>query len=61
MVDSIRLAERYANWNSGLGYDIERGEHNFNTLSELMLEKGDASANISGRQEFLENYINRFV
>jgi xylose isomerase len=26
-----------------------------------MLEKGDAGANVSGRQEMLENIVNRYV
>jgi xylose isomerase len=55
------LNTRYASWNSGLGSDIEAGKHNFDSLSKLMLKKGDAAENISGRQEFLENYINQFI
>ncbi len=55
------LDERYSSWNDGLGSEIEAGKHNFNTLSQWMLDKGDAAPNISGRQEFLENYINQFV
>jgi xylose isomerase len=30
-------------------------------LEKLMLEKGDASANKSGRQELLENIVNQFI
>ena len=55
------LDERYANWNSGLGQEIERGKHDFASLEKLMLEKGDAASNSSGRQEMLENLINQFV
>jgi xylose isomerase len=55
------LDERYANWNSGLGQEIERGKHDFVSLEKLMLEKGDASANKSGRQELLENIVNQFI
>ncbi len=55
------LDERYGSWNTGLGADIEAGKHNFESLSAYMLEKGEADANSSGRQEYLENYINRFV
>ena len=54
-------SERYGSWATGLGAEIESGEHDFKSLEKLMLEKGEAAANISGRQEFLENYINRFV
>ena len=54
------LGQRYANWESGLGADIESGKHTYETLFDFMSEQGDAAANQSGRQEFLENYINRF-
>ena len=54
-------SERYGSWATGLGAEIESGKHDFKSLEKLMLEKGEAAANISGRQEFLENYINRFV
>jgi xylose isomerase len=30
-------------------------------LETYMLKKGDADANDSGRQEFLENLINEFI
>ena len=53
--------ERYGSWNTGIGSDIEAGKHDFESLSKLMLEKGEAAPNTSGRQEYLENYINRFV
>ena len=55
------MDERYSSWNSGLGSDIETGKHNFATLESIMLEKGQADPATSGRQEFLENYINRFI
>ncbi len=55
------LNTRYGSWNSGLGSEIEAGKHDFESLSRLMHEQGDAADNISGRQEFLENYINQFI
>ncbi|MFM7115062.1 MAG: xylose isomerase [Planctomycetota bacterium] len=55
------LDERYSSWNGGLGQEIERGKHDFVSLEKLMLEKGDASANKSGRQELLENIVNQFI
>ncbi len=55
------IDERYGSWNTGMGADIEAGKHDFESLSAYMLDKGEADANISGRQEFLENYVNRFV
>ena len=54
-------SERYSSWTTGLGAEIEAGKHDFKSLESMMLEKGDVVANISGRQEFLENYINRFI
>ncbi|MBI3879660.1 MAG: xylose isomerase [Verrucomicrobia bacterium] len=60
-----RLAEfvkqRYASWDSGIGRDIEKGKVGFRELSAYMMKKGEATANTSGRQEFLENLINEFI
>ncbi len=60
-----RLAEfvkqRYSSWDSGLGKSIEEGKESFETLEAYMLKKGEAKANTSGRQEFLENLINEFI
>jgi xylose isomerase len=60
-----RLAEfvrqRYASWDRGIGRDIEKGKAGFKELSAYMIEKGEAEANTSGRQEFLENLINEFI
>lgn len=53
--------QRYASWNTGIGAEIESGKHDFKSLSEYMTQKGESDANSSGRQEMLENYINRFV
>ena len=33
----------------------------FKDLEAYMLKKGEAEANVSGRQEFLENLINEFI
>jgi len=55
------LRERYASWDSGLGKDIESGKHTFASLEKVMLEKGDAATNRSGRQEMLENLINTYL
>jgi xylose isomerase len=33
----------------------------FEKLEAYMLQKGDASKNVSGRQEMLENIINRYL
>ncbi len=52
---------RYASWDEGLGKEIEAGKHTLSSLAEFMLQKGEASANSSGRQEWLENVINRYM
>ena len=60
-----RLAEfvkqRYASWDTGIGARIASGKANFSELETYMLKKGEADANASGRQEFLENLINEFI
>jgi xylose isomerase len=60
-----RLAEfvknRYASWDSGIGAKIEAGKVSFKNLETYMLKKGEADANVSGRQELLENLINEFI
>lgn len=55
------VKDRYASWDSGLGKSIEAGKESFETLEAYMLKKGEAKANASGRQEFLENLINEFI
>jgi xylose isomerase len=53
--------ERYASWDSGLGAEIEGGKHSLASLEKLMLQKGEAAANKSGRQEMIENLINTYL
>jgi xylose isomerase len=55
------LTERYSSWDSGVGVGIEDGKHSFKTLEAYMLEKGEIDGNASGRQEMLENLINRYI
>lgn len=55
------VAARYSSWDSDLGKKIEAGQCNFSDLEKLMLEKGEAAANTSGRQELLENVFNRYM
>ena len=55
------MKDRYASWDTGIGKDIEEGKATFKSLETHMLEKGDATPNTSGRQEFLENLINEFI
>ena len=55
------VKQRYASWDSGIGAKIESGKSSFKDLEAYMLKKGEADANTSGRQEFLENLINEFI
>jgi xylose isomerase len=55
------VQKRYASWDNGIGAEIEKGATNFRSLAAYMLEKGEADACVSGRQEMLENLINEFV
>ena len=55
------VQQRYSSWDSGIGAKIESGKVGFKELETYMLAKGEADANASGRQEFLENLINEFI
>ena len=55
------VKNRYSSWDSGIGQKIESGNASFADLEQYMLEKGEVSPNVSGRQEMLENLINRYV
>ena len=55
------VKQRYASWDSGIGAEIESGKASFESLEKYMLEKGDAAKNVSGRQEMIENLINRYL
>lgn len=55
------IKKRYASWDSGIGAEIEKGKASFEDLEKYMLGKGNPERNVSGRQEMLENILNRFV
>lgn len=55
------IAARYSSWDQGIGAKIESGSVGLADLETYMLEKGDADPNQSGRQEMLENVINRYL
>lgn len=54
------IAQRYAEWNTGLGAQIESGAMNFAALEAYTLEHGEP-ARTSGRQELLENILNQYI
>ncbi len=55
------VANRYGSWDAGIGAEIESGEADMSRLESYMLEKGEAEPNQSGRQEMLENLVNRYI
>ncbi|HTK76432.1 MAG TPA: xylose isomerase, partial [Gemmataceae bacterium] len=55
------VKDRYASWDGGIGQQIESGKVGLAELEKYMLDKGDATKNVSGRQEMLENVINRYL
>ena len=59
LADIVRT--RYGSWDAGIGAEIEAGKHDFTSLEAFMLKKGDAAKNVSGRQEMIENVINRYM
>ncbi len=58
---SQRLTDRYASWDTGIGAEIESGSADFRSLEAYMLDKCEIQPNTSGRQELLENIVNRFL
>ncbi len=55
------VKDRYSSYDSGIGAKIEQGSVSFADLEAYMLEKGEISPNQSGRQEWIENLINRYI
>lgn len=55
------IKERYKSWDAGIGAQIESGSVGFSELEAYMLEKGEVEDNSSGRQEMLENLVNRYL
>ncbi len=55
------VQDRYSSWDTGIGAEIESGKADFKALEAYMLKKGDIARNQSGRQEMLENLINRYI
>lgn len=52
--------ERYASFDSGKGKEFEEGKLSLEDLRNYAIEKGEPKM-ISGRQEYYENIINRFI
>jgi xylose isomerase len=52
--------ERYASYDSGKGAEFEAGKLSLEDLRQYAIENGEPKI-ISGKQEYLENLINRFI
>lgn len=52
--------ERYASFDSGKGKDFEAGKLSLEDLRQFAIENGEPAVK-SGRQEWLENLINRYI
>lgn len=53
-------AERYASFDSGAGADYEQGKLTLENLRDYAVAHGEPAL-VSGKQEYLENLINRFI
>ena len=52
--------QRYASFDTGSGKEFEQGKLNLEDLRSLAMQNGEPAV-VSGRQEYLENIINRFI
>ena len=52
--------ERYASYDNGKGKEFEAGKLSLEDLRQFAIDNGEPKT-ISGKQEYLENLINRFI
>ena len=55
------VADRYSSYDEGFGKDIEKGKVGFRELEKLVLGKLGEPKLRSGRQEYLENLVNKYI
>ena len=55
------VEDRYAGWKGGEAQAMLKGERTLEEISDRMLKEGTEPKPVSGRQEFLENVVNRYV
>lgn len=55
------VADRYAGWNEGLGPEIMAGGLSLADIAQAAHDRGLAPTGRSGRQEYLENLVRRFI
>jgi xylose isomerase len=65
MIESDTLAtlkaQRYAGWDEEFGKQILAGGYSLQALAEEAVHRDLRPAHVSGRQEYLENLVNRFI
>jgi xylose isomerase len=65
IIEEGRLAafveQRYAGWDGALGREILAGEHDLRSLSKRVRDGSLDPQPVSGRQEWLENLVNRYL
>jgi xylose isomerase len=65
IIEEGRLAtvveQRYAGWDGALGREILAGKHDLRSLSARVRDGGLDPQPVSGRQEWLENLVNRYL
>jgi xylose isomerase len=52
--------DRYASFDSGKGAEFEAGKLSLEDLREFAVKNGEPKA-VSGKQEYLENLVNRYI
>jgi xylose isomerase len=52
--------ERYSSYDSGKGKEFEQGKLSLEEMRDYAIEAGEPETK-SGRQEYFENIINRFI
>ncbi len=55
------VRERYSSFDSGIGQRVESGQATLVELEEHILDRSDITLCPSGRQEMLENIVNRYI
>ena len=58
---AARVKARYAGWDGELGRDIRGGSLSLDALADRTLNRNADTRPVSGRQEALENWLNRFI
>jgi xylose isomerase len=55
------VEDRYAGWKTAEGQAILKGERSLDDLAALVAAKGINPSPRSGRQEYLENLVSRYL